>query len=160
MNMVTKNAQTQATAADSVGVKIPPITPPTPPSRSRAAFFSLGERPSTRTVRARAARHDGGNATGSVTTNWNNANAVHYDLTGNVTSQTWNNLKAGSTYVIEFDQASGQSRTIAWPSAIEWTTGSAPATVASNSRLIVVFYWDGTNQIANPFALVTVLAPD
>jgi hypothetical protein len=64
-------------------------------------------------------------------------------LTGNITIASILNARAGVNYDVWFEQDATGSRTVAWPSNIEWQGGSAPtisATAGYQDR--VTMMWD------------------
>lgn len=83
---------------------------------------------------------------GSQTVDWSLGNTFEQTATGNITTFTWNNAKAGSVYTMVITQGGAGSFTVSWPAAVLWGGGSAPTlTTTAGKKDIFVFYYDGTN---------------
>jgi hypothetical protein len=87
----------------------------------------------------------GGGITGATSVDFNNSNSHTYTLTGDTTI-SFQNAKAGATYIIVIRQSVGGGNTVTWPAGILWANGISPimTTVASKYD-IYSFIYDGIN---------------
>tara|TARA_Y100000310_G_scaffold275978_1_gene292798 strand:- start:9344 stop:10558 length:1215 start_codon:yes stop_codon:yes gene_type:complete len=85
---------------------------------------------------------------GLATINWTSGNKAAITLTENITF-TFNNPSNVANLLIKITQDSTGSRTITWPSEVQWVGGVVPTlTTAGDSIDIVSFYFDGTNYFS------------
>jgi len=85
-----------------------------------------------------------GSVTGTVTFDWASGNRQTCTQTGNITSTTFSNGVAGSTYSLVINH-SGASQTISWPASVKWPGGTAPTMSGDGKVDIVGFIYDGTS---------------
>lgn len=87
-----------------------------------------------------------GNQTGSIALNYANGALKTLTLTGNVTITAINNPPAaGGTLSLQITQDGTGSRTITWPSAVKWPSGTAPtlSTAAGAIDVVSLITFDG-----------------
>jgi hypothetical protein len=74
-------------------------------------------------------------------------NVLAVDLNANITSVTFSNVPAsGSAYSIILSfKADGTARTITWPAAVRWPSGTAPTMTSTNNKVdtLVLYTYDG-----------------
>lgn len=79
---------------------------------------------------------------GTTTTfDFNNFNNAVVTLTGNITTMTFSNARAGKAGTIRFIQDSGGSKTTVWNSALKWASGSAPTLSTAANAVDVLNYF-------------------
>jgi hypothetical protein len=85
--------------------------------------------------------YNAGNSSTALTIDWNNSNIQRLVLTGSATL-TFSNPIAGSRYLLVITQDGTGSRTITWPAAVKWSSGTAPTltTTASATDLCTFAY--------------------
>lgn len=82
---------------------------------------------------------------GSVTIDFDNSNTQTFTL-GNNISVTFQNARAGATYIVVIRQSSGGSNTISWPGGILWANAISPVMTSTANRYdIYSFIYDGIN---------------
>mgnify|MGYP000894219966 CR=1 FL=1 len=91
--------------------------------------------------------YDNGNSGTSKTINWANGDRQSITWTGDCTI-TFSNAAAGQTLTLRAVQDATGSRTPTWPT-LKWPGGSAgtPGSAANDINLYI-FYFDGTNYLA------------
>lgn len=87
------------------------------------------------------------NYASSMTIDYSFSDNARTTLTGNVTSLLFSNMT--KNYIFRFLLAwDGSTRTISgWDSRIVWMGGNAPSSIPNYDRLVLEFYYDGTNII-------------
>lgn len=95
--------------------------------------------------------YDQGNVSGAVTWNMNNGNFIKVTVTGNITSDTWNNLKAGARYVFMFQQDGVGGRTWTPGTEFKYPGGVSGNVLTATIGAIDVFICDsdGANLYCN-----------
>jgi hypothetical protein len=88
---------------------------------------------------------DAGNSSTSKTIDFANGYTQKLTMTGNCTL-TLSNPKSGANYILRLLQDGTGSRTMTWPVAVKWPSGTAPTltTTAAKNDLINLYY-DGTS---------------
>ena len=79
-------------------------------------------------------------STASVSTtaiNWNNSNVQEIKLTTS-TTLTFSNVNTGGRYLLMLLQDSTGSRTVTWPSTVQWAAGTAPTLTTTASKMDIV----------------------
>ena len=86
-----------------------------------------------------------GTLSGSVTLDFDNSNTQTYTLTNNI-GITFQNARAGATYIVVLRQSSGGGNTVSWPGGILWANSVSPIMTATANRYdIYSFIYDGIN---------------
>lgn len=89
--------------------------------------------------------NDAGNSGTSLAVDFDEGNVQTVTLTGNVTL-SFSNTKSGAAYTLILKQDATGSRTVTWPAAVKWPSGTAPTiTVTANAVDIVTLVFDGTD---------------
>lgn len=97
-----------------------------------------------------------GNITGSVTADYSLGNFYSGTLTGNVTFTFSNPPASGllGVWTFELTQDGTGGRTVTWPAAVKWPSGTAPTLSAANKVDIITLYtrnggttWYGTSSV-------------
>ncbi|MEP7337068.1 MAG: glycosyl hydrolase family 28-related protein [Acidobacteriota bacterium] len=88
---------------------------------------------------------DKGSVSGSVNINFINGNAVTLTLTGNITTLTFSNIRAGANYVLHFIQDSTGSRTLTKPSTLKVNGGLTLTTTANRRDVLFCNALDSSN---------------
>lgn len=84
-------------------------------------------------------------ATGSITIDMSTGNIQEINMTGNITTLTFSNLKTGSTYTLAFIQDAGTgSHTLSLPAAMHVSGGTFTLTSNKGIRDNITLYYDGT----------------
>lgn len=87
--------------------------------------------------------YNNGESGTTFTINWQNGNVQFITLTGNCTF-TFTNPKAGSRYVLIMKQDGTGSRTVTWPSTVEFSGDTAPTLTTTGGKSdIVGFVYSG-----------------
>lgn len=87
------------------------------------------------------------NYASSMTVDYNFANNAESNLTGNVSSIVFSNIRVGVVIKLILQADAGTRNISGWDSRIIWLNGSAPTSVTAGNRLSMEFYWNGTNII-------------
>jgi hypothetical protein len=91
------------------------------------------------------AEYDAGNSSTAITVNFSNGPAQKVTLTGNATF-TLSNPASGGAYVIKLVQDGTGSRTVTWPAAVKWPSGTAPTLSTTATKIdLINLYYDGTS---------------
>ena len=95
--------------------------------------------------------YDQGNVSGAVTWDMNNGNFIKVTVTGNITSDTWNNLKAGARYVFMFQQNATGGWTWTPGTEFKYPGGISANVLTATIGAIDIFICDsdGTNLYCN-----------
>ena len=89
--------------------------------------------------------NDEGNSSTAVTIDWTLGNKALVTMTGNATL-TFTAPTSACNVVLKIVQDATGSRTITWPAAVKWPSGTAPTLTTTASAVDVVsFFFDGTN---------------
>jgi len=104
-----------------------------------------------RQAQAYGTHHSQGNVSGSVTFDFDNGNAISATLTGNITSTTFSNHKAGGRYVLKLTQDATGGRTWTPPTSFKYPGGVPGNMLSSGANAVDVFICDsdGTNLYCN-----------
>jgi len=95
-----------------------------------------------------SSRYNNGNSSSALTIDFNNANCQLITLTANCTLSI-NNPQAGGRYILEIKQDATGSRTVTWPSNVQWSNATPPTLTATAGQTdIVTLYYNGTNFAA------------
>lgn len=85
-------------------------------------------------------------STAATTVNWNNSNVQELQLTTS-TVLSFSNTNPGARYILMLLQDATGSRTVTWPSSVQWASGTAPTlTTAANKLDIVTFVCAGVSS--------------
>lgn len=88
---------------------------------------------------------DDGNSSTADTIDWTTGNFHKSTLTGNCT-YTFTAPTGPTTLVLKVIQDGTGSRTVTWPAAVKWPSGTAPTLTTTAAAVdIISFYFDGTN---------------
>lgn len=134
-------------------------TPGTSDMPGRLIFFTTADGADTATERMRIdsngnttfkktinfdTEFDNGNSGTADTIDWNENNKQKSTLTDNVT-YTFTDPGGPASLILRVIQDATGSRTVTWPSSVNWAGGIAPTlTTAANSVDVVAFYYDGS----------------
>lgn len=92
---------------------------------------------------------DNGNSGTTDTIDWGVSNKQKSTLTGNVT-YTFTAPPGPASLILKLVQDGTGGRTVTWPSAVHWPSGTAPTLTTTAGQIdIVSFYYDGTNYYGN-----------
>lgn len=80
---------------------------------------------------------DAGNSGSSKTIDWNDGNEQRVTLTDNVTF-TLSNPGDGGRYVLILNQDGTGGRTVTWPAAVKWPSGSSPTITSGADKFDLV----------------------
>lgn len=78
-------------------------------------------------------------STGSATINWNNGNEQSLALGAN-TALTFTNSQPGGRYILMLVQDSTGSRTVTWPSGVQWPSGTAPTLTTTAKKMDIITF--------------------
>ena len=91
-----------------------------------------------------------GNTTSATTINWNDGNIQEKVLNVSATTFTFNNGKAGGTYILILKQNTAGSYTVTWPGAVTWSNGTPPTMSSSPDRYdVYTFIYDGNKYFGS-----------
>jgi hypothetical protein len=75
----------------------------------------------------------------NTTINWNNSNVQELKLTTSTTI-SFTNRQAGARYILTLLQDSTGSRTVTWPSYIQWASGTAPTLTTTVNKMDIITF--------------------
>jgi hypothetical protein len=74
-----------------------------------------------------------------TTINWNNSNVQELKLTTSTTI-TFTNTNPGARYILMLLQDATGSRTVTWPSTVQWAAGTAPTLTTTASKMDIITF--------------------
>jgi hypothetical protein len=91
--------------------------------------------------------HALGNATGTITPDFNNGTVQTATVTGNITLNSLANVAAGSSMTLIFAQDATGNRVLS--SDMKWSGGFKTLSTAANAIDVVSIFYDGTNYLSS-----------